>query len=52
LISEDVEISGALQVYRRVARFNRHDGEVEMRLGFDPRGAVALLEINANRGTN
>jgi hypothetical protein len=52
LISEDVEISGALEVYRQVARFNRHDGEVEMRLGFDPRGAAALLEINANRGTN
>jgi hypothetical protein len=45
LISEDVEISGALQVYRRVATFARHEGAVQVRLGFDPRGAAALLEI-------
>jgi len=49
LISEDVESSGALQVYRRVARFTKREGEVEVRFGFDPRGTAALVEVIAGR---
>jgi hypothetical protein len=45
LISESVETTGVLQVYRRVANFARQEGDVEVRFAFDPRGAVATFHI-------
>jgi hypothetical protein len=45
LISESVEPSGALQIYRRVAKFARQGGDVEVRFAFDPRGAAAVFQV-------
>jgi hypothetical protein len=49
LISESVEPNGVLQVYRRVARFARQAGDVEVQFAFDPRGAAAGFQVGPAR---
>jgi hypothetical protein len=49
LISESVETSGTLQVYRRVASFARQAGNVEVQFAFDPRGAAATFHVGLVR---
>jgi hypothetical protein len=49
LISESVEPSGTLQVYRRVAQFALRGGDVEVQFAFDPRGAAAVFQVGPAR---
>ena len=41
LTAEKVQPAGVLQVYRRLAKFEKVRGNVEVRFAFDPRGRVA-----------
>jgi hypothetical protein len=47
IVDESVNPAGLLQVYRRIARFQRAEGSVEVKFAFDPRGAVAVFSIDA-----
>ncbi len=47
IVGESVKPAGALQVYRRIARFQRAEGNVEVKFGFGPRGTVAVFSIGA-----
>jgi hypothetical protein len=47
VVGESIKPAGALQVYRRIARFQRSKGNVEVRLAFDPRGAIAVFSVSA-----
>lgn len=41
LSAENVQPAGALQVYKRLAKFEKVEGNVEVQFAFDPRGSVA-----------
>jgi hypothetical protein len=45
VLEESVKPSGVLQVYRRLAKFGRATGNVEVTLSFDARGAIAGFNI-------
>ncbi len=45
LTTESVKPAGVLQIYRRRARFDKSEEEVEVEFAFDPRGAVAGFNI-------
>ena len=45
LLEESVKPAGALQVYRRLAKFDKAAGSVEVTLSFDARGSVAEFNI-------
>jgi len=45
LDEEIVKPEGALQVYRRLAKFEKSDIPVEVQFGFDSRGAVAGFDV-------
>lgn len=42
---ESLKPEGVLQVYRRLAQFDKAGAAVSVTLAFDPRGAVARFEI-------
>jgi hypothetical protein len=45
IVSESVEPAGVLQVYRRIAMFQKAGGRVEVKFAFNPRGIVAAFSI-------
>lgn len=45
VLEESVKLAGALQVYRRLANFDKTTGNVEVTLAFDARGSVADFSI-------
>jgi hypothetical protein len=49
IVAESVKPAGVLQVYQRIAKFQRAEGNIEVKFAFDPRGLVAVFSISANR---
>ncbi len=47
LVEESVKTEGALQVYRRLAKFDKAIGYVEITLSFDARGSIAGFNIRS-----
>jgi hypothetical protein len=47
IVGESVQPAGVLQVYRRIAKFQKAEGTIEVRFAFDPRGAIAVFSIGA-----
>jgi hypothetical protein len=47
IVGESVKLTGVLQVYRRIARFQRAEGSIEVKFAFGPRGTVAVFSIGA-----
>jgi hypothetical protein len=47
LLEESVKPAGALQVYRRLAKFDKATGNVEVTLSFDARGSIAGFTIGS-----
>ena len=45
LAEESVKAEGALQVYKRLVRFEKSDVPVEVELAFDSRGSVAVFHV-------
>lgn len=47
VLSEGVTSVGEMQMYQRVAEFQRAEGSVTIQLGFNPRGTIAVFAIDA-----
>jgi hypothetical protein len=47
IVGESVKPDGVLQVYRRIAKFRRAEGNVQVKFAFGPRGSVAVFSIGA-----
>jgi hypothetical protein len=47
IVGEGVKPDGVLQVYRRIAKFQRAEGNVQVKFAFGPRGTVAVFSIGA-----
>jgi hypothetical protein len=45
LTAENVRPDGALQVYKRLAKFEKVEGNVEVQFAFDPKGSVAGIYV-------